>query len=197
MEPRKRSARAGKAAGHPNLLICDERAFIEHLEQALARCAEGRPNALLHLDVARAHDIRETCGARALGALRDLVQTITYNQLGPGVPACLIRDCAMSLLLEDMLPSDAAIRARRLLVSIDDGTFSWHGHPFRLGAHIGLVELGATTTPPEGWLSLAQEACKAAGELGGSGIRAVPLGDDAWRDLERDRDWHDHLAEVI
>lgn len=192
MEPRKRTSEASHT-----LTVCEESEFLAHLEQALEACVRGRPSALIHLDVARAQDIRETCGRPALDALRDLTQSISYHQLGPHVPACLSRDCAMSLLLADMLPTDAAIRAKRLLNSMDDGTFTWHGHPFRLGAHIGVVELGPHPTTVEGWLHLAREACEAARELGGSGIRAVPLGDDAWRDLKRDRDWHDHLAEII
>ena len=152
---------------------------------------------MMHLDVARADDISSHCGETGARALRDLIQGIVHNQLGPTVPVHESSTCAMSLLLPETLPEGAVILARRLRGAIDNGTFSWHGHPFRLGAHIGLVELGPQPLEPQMWMRLVQEACKAARELGGSGIQLVSRSDHAWRDLEEEKEWHDHLTEVI
>lgn len=40
------------------------------------------------------------------------------------------------------------------------------------------------------WMGLAHAACMAARELGGSGIQMVAGSEQAWRDLEREKEWH-------
>ncbi len=171
--------------------------FLDLLAQAIEASGRGRPAALMHLDVARARDIGATCGRDGLNALQDLLLAVVYNQLGPERPVHGARPGELSLLLSRMLPADAVTVAKRLRSALDNGTFSWHGHPFRLGAHIGLVELGPQPEAPADWLNLVRSACDAAGELGGSGIQLVTLSDHAWSDLEREREWHRHLTEVI
>jgi GGDEF domain-containing protein len=175
----------------------DEEDFLSCLGEAIQSCQAGRPNALMHLDVARADDISAHCGASGAHALRDLVDAMVHNQLGPTVPVHETGTCAMSLLLPNTLPQGAVTLARRLRGAIDNGTFTWHGHPFRLGAHIGLVELSHQPPDPAMWMRLVQAACKAARELGGSGIQMVTGSEQAWRDLEKEKEWHDHLSEVI
>jgi len=182
----------------PTLLnLLDDTAFRDAVDAALERTAHGRPGALLHLDIARASDIQTACGEDGLAALRDLLFAIVYNQLGPAPPIAARPPGALALLLPDVLPADAVVLAKRLRGSLDKGTFTWHGHPFRLGAHIGLVELGPDPRQPEAWIRRAQEACAAAQELGGSGIQMMARSDHAWNDLEREREWHKHLTEVI
>ena len=52
-------------------------------------------------------------------------------------------------------------------------------------------------TRAEIWLDRAREACNAARELGGSGIQLVSAERDAWGEIEREREWHKHISEVI
>lgn len=182
----------------PTLLnLLDDEAFRTAVDATLERTARGRPGALLHLDIARACDIQAACGDAGLLALRDLLFAIVYNQLGPALPIATRPPAALVLLLPDVLPADAVRLAKRLRGSLDKGIFTWHGHPFRLGAHIGLVELGPDPRQPATWIQRACEACTAAQELGGSGIQMMARSDHAWTDLEREREWHKHLTEVI
>jgi hypothetical protein len=177
--------------------FCDEASFIKRVECALSQASRRRSNFLMQLDVCRAHDIRELSGGEALDAVHTLVRGIVCKQLGSDVPGLIRPDCALSLLLADTSRRIVAVQAREILTCIDGEDFRWMGHPFRLGAHVGLVELGDTSIPAHAWLMLARETCKAAEELGGSGIRLVSGGAQAWRDLQQDRAWHDHLAEII
>jgi len=171
--------------------------FRQALLQALQSCNAGRPNVLTHLDVARAADIHEAYGREGMQALEDLLHAILYNQLGPGAPVLCGSDCAITILLCDTLPRDAIAVARRLRGAVDRGTFRWQGHPFRLGASLGVVELEPEPSRPEPWLERVREACAAAQELGGSGIQMVSAEKDAWGAIEREREWHKHIAEVI
>jgi len=171
--------------------------FRRVLVHALKACDAGRPNVLVHLDVARAGDIHEVYGREGIQALDDLVHAILYNQLGPSAPVLCGSDCAMTILLGNTLPRDAIAIARRVHGAIDRGTFRWHGHPFRLGASLGVVELEAEPQGPDLWLDRVREACAAARELGGSGIQLVSAEKDAWGAIEREREWHKHITEVI
>lgn len=193
--PPTRSKRANPSSTLLNLL--DEQAFRDAVDGALERAARGRPSALLHLDIARACDIEAACGEAGLHALRDLLFASVYDQLGPAPQLTSRPPGALALLLGDVLPADAMLLAKRLHGALDKGTFTWHHHPFRLGAHIGLVELGPEPREPEAWIRRACEACAAARELGGSGIQMMPRTEHAWNDLEREREWHKHLTEVI
>ena len=58
------------------LAICNEPEFLARLERTIADCARGQPGALIHMDVARARDIRTNCGAEALNALREFLNTL-------------------------------------------------------------------------------------------------------------------------
>ncbi len=175
----------------------EDQEFLAALAAAIAASGRGQPAALLHLDVARAGDIETTCGQSAIRALQDLIEAVVHNQIGPAVPACLVGIGEASLLLPDTLPADAVVRAKRIRGALDQGRFSWHGHPFRLGAHVGLVELGPQPEEPQAWLALVRRACQAARDLGGSGIQLVTLSDHAWQDLEREQEWRRHLTEVM
>lgn len=171
--------------------------FRRILVHALQTCDSGRPNVLAHLEVARASDIHDVYGKEGVKALDDLLHAILYNQLGPSTPVLCGNDCAMTILLVDTLPRDAIAVARRLHGAIDRGTFRWHGHPFRLGASLGVVELEPEPPRPDLWLDRVREACAAARELGGSGIQLVSAEKDAWGAIEREREWHKHISEVI
>lgn len=192
------SKRADGSPPSPRLLnLLDQDAFRDAVDGAIEGAAHGRPAALLHLDVARAGDVRTACGEAGVHALRDLLFAIVHNQLGPAPPVAAVPPGALALLLPDVLPADAVLIARRLRGSLDNGTFIWRGYPFRLGVHIGVVELGPDPRQPEAWIQRACEACAAAQELGGSGIQMMARTEHAWNDLEREREWHKHLAEVI
>lgn len=175
----------------------EQKEFRHALAAALDRVAEGHPNALLQLEVARAGDIYDCYGDHALTALRSLLGRILYTQLGPDVPTCDTGMCGLLVLLENCLSRDALIVAKRLRGAVDQATFRWHGHPFRLGAHLGVLELGQTPSDPEAWLARARQASSTARELGGTGIQLVEQSGRAWRDIDQEREWHDHLTEIL
>jgi GGDEF domain-containing protein len=193
--PRERR-RTESAAVHS----LDQRTLAEFrraVVEALKSSGSGRPNVLAHLDVARATDIHDVYGREGTQALEALLHAMLYNQLGPNSPVLCGSACAITILLCDTLPRDAIAVGRRLRGAIDRGTFRWHGHPFRLGASLGMVELEAEPSRAEVWLDRAREACDAARDLGGSGIQLVSAEKDAWGEIEREREWHKHIAEVI
>ncbi len=173
--------------------------FDDQLARALGDCARGRPAALLHLDTARACDIALSCGEVGSQALHDcIVKALPARRSGSRSDPILTDElCGFTVLLRDCAAHDAVHAAKRLRSAVDSLLFHWHGHPFRLGVHVGVVELGPAPVALRPWLDAAREAATAARELGGTGVQLVRYADRAWRDIAHEREWHEHLREII
>ncbi len=173
------------------------RQFQRRLARALRRCGAGYPASLLHLDVPAAWDVRDAGGRAAAAALREAVAGTVSAHLDDDVPSAPADQCGLTLLLEGARPSRAVHEARNLKRAVDALRFRWHGHPFRLEACVGVLELGPWPEEAEPWLRRAREACAAARDLGGNGVQLVELTEHAWEDIDRRRDWVRHLTEII
>lgn len=173
--------------------------FEARLATSLAACAEGTPAALLHLDIACAIDIEQSCGASGFSALHERVYgALPSRRRGArGDPMLASELCGFTLLLRECSADDALHVGERLRAAVESSMFEWNGHPFRLGVHVGVVELGGPPRSIRRWLEIAREASVAARELGGTGVQLVELGGDAWSNVARECEWHDHLREII
>jgi GGDEF domain-containing protein len=153
--------------------------------------------ALAHLEVAGAWDVRDAGGTEAVGALREAVVRELKDFMDDGIAFASIGLCGFTMLLEDRHLRRALNDVRELKHAVDTLCFYWHGHPFRLSAYAGVVELGPDRAEPRRWLARAQEACAAARELGGDGVQVVEFNEHAWSDIARNREWVRHLSEII
>ena len=173
--------------------------FEAQLADALAACTMERRAALLHLDVARAFDIQHNFGNVGCKALHERIyETLPARRSGSRSDPILASGlCGFTLLLADCAPENAMSAAERLRRAVDASVFRWHGHPFRLGVHVGVVELGPEPVVLRPWLEAVREASVAARELGGTGVQLIEYADRAWMNVAREREWHDHLREVL
>ena len=171
--------------------------FERRLADAVGRQGDGTGAALVHLEVDGAWDVRDAGGAQAAKALRDAVAATLAGHLDAPMMRVPHRACGFCVLLEDTTLDDAVEQARVLKRDVDRLRFQWHGHPFRLAACAGVLELGAQPARAGYWLTAAREACDAARELGGRGVQEVALDEHAWPDIARRREWVQHLSEII
>lgn len=193
----KRPIAASAPTGLANVPASSQ--FEAQLAGALAACTMGRRAALLHLDVARAVDIRHRCGNVGCQALHERIyETLPARRSGSrSDPILASALCGFTLLLQDCAPDNAMSAAERLRRAVDESVFRWHGHQFSLGVHVGVVELGPAPVALRPWLEAVREASIAARELGGTGVALVEYSDRAWMDIAHEREWHDHLREVL
>lgn len=174
--------------------------FHTKLTNSLQACGSGYRSALIHLNVTRAHDIRRSCGRDGCRALRErILEILPVRRIeARGDPLMVSNLCGFTVLLENCAPEDAVNAGQRLRRAANEAVFRWHGHPFHLGAHAGVVELGPESlVATRRWMERARSACTAAEALGGTGVMLVRHNDHAWSEVERERAWHDHLWEVM
>ena len=171
--------------------------FDRRLLGAVRRCTQGEPAALLHLDIAGAWDVRDAGGQAAVNALRDAINELLAGHLSSPIVCSPDGLCGFSVLFENTGVDDAVDEATALKHDVDRLRFHWHGHPFRISAWAGLLELGAEPARARYWLGNAREACAAARELSGSGIQVVELNDHAWGEIARNREWVRYLSEIL
>ena len=190
---------AAATAASPLATVPASTQFGDQLTRALEDCGRGRPAALLHLDTARACDIALSCGEVGAQALHDcIVEALPARRSGSrGDPLLAAELCGFTVLLKDCAANDAVHAAKRIRTAVDGLLFHWHGHPFRLGVHVGVVELGPAPATPRPWLDAVREASNAALELGGTGVQLVKYADRAWSDIAHERDWHEHIREIL
>ena len=101
------------------------------------------------------------------------------------------------MLLLDTSRREGADLAHTLHDHIEGKTFHWHEHPFRLGVHVGLLELGPQPANAGAWLSRVKEVRSSAGELGGSGVHLLAYRERALQDMAQELDWHEHITQII
>ena len=159
-----------------------------------------QPAALVHLELSRAQNILQCCGRERDSDLCERVLAqLPVRRAGKRVDPMMVSAAGkFTLLLENCTAEDAVVAARRLCRTLDGVDFRWHEHSFRLGAHVGVVELApAAPASPGLWLQRAREACSLAQEMGGTGVTLLRHGDLGLREVQREREWREHLCEII
>ena len=172
-------------------------AFYERLQQAIAATADGESHLLLDLDIARAQEIRATCGDAFCAALRDVILDQLRPLVHSSIPALDSEGTDLALLLLNTTRGEGVDLAHSLHDRIEGKTFHWHQHPFRLGVHVGLLELGPQPASAAAWLSRVEDVRRSAGELGGSGVHLLAYRERALADMAQELDWHEHITQVI
>ena len=179
------------------LWLLDEGRFSSQLRQALAATAHGHRHALLVIEIPRRPQICETCGEAADEALGEHVHKRLLAHLDSQTPV-LAKSATDSLALCSNRDCQAATRlARAIHDDIERRSFRWHGHPFRLAANVGVLELGPQPSDAESWLSRAAELCRCTRELGGTGVNLLRYRHAALDEVSQELDWHQHLTRVI
>lgn len=175
----------------------EEGEFNALLAQALKDSGGGRRTSLLELNVVRADDIEHIFGDEAAEALRAMLMDHLVSLVGDLVPLTHAGHCDMVVLLEDVACGDAAELAHALRDRIESTMFTWHEHPFRLGSHVAILELGPAPASASAWRDLAREVSACAREMGGAGVQVLAYGEQAHARMSGERSWHDHISEIV
>ncbi len=172
-------------------------AFVAQLQRAVTATAQGESHLLLGLDIARADEIRATCGDAFCAALRDVILDHVRPLVHTSIPALDSDSTDITLLLLNTSRSEGVELAHSLHDRIEGKTFHWHQHPFRLGVHVGLLELGPQPADAAAWLARVADVRRSAGELGGSGVHLLAYREHALADMAQELDWHEHITQII
>ncbi len=157
--------------------LVNRREFERRLADLLVRAKNlGQQHAFCYLDLDQFKVINDTCG-HAVGdkLLRQLTYLLQEGMRESDTLARLGGD-EFGVLLEGC-PLDRALQiAESLRQIVKDFRFSWEGHPFDLGASIGLVIIDADSVSIEEVMSEADAACYAAKEKGRNRVQVFRPG---------------------
>ena len=181
----------------PTLNMMGTEAFEACITSALGEGAGSEDHVLLELDVVRADDIEHRFGSEAAAALRKLLAAHLHDVLGGEAPVCDAGHCGLVALLLGTSCEQGSELAHRILQRVEDERFSWHQHPFRLGAHVGVVQLGAAPALPAQWRQLSRDVSEYALQLGGDGVQLLAYGEQALAHLRGESAWHEHISQII
>ena len=169
--------------------------FERHLAFICERRTGAIPQCLLVLRVERLRDVTERCGAPGEEALLQVLWAMSRDLAAPGTTGCRLDTDHLALLKERVMPADAPLLARRLRSGLDGARFAWRGLSFRLGVSVGVLDPHAHPASPSEIIERASAASDQAEGLAGVVVAEGRSGEEA--DAERDREWREHLREVI
>jgi len=157
--------------------LVNRREFERRLADLLVRARNlGQEHAFCYIDLDQFKVINDTCG-HAVGdkLLRQLTYLLQEGMRESDTLARLGGD-EFGVLLENC-PLDRALEiAESLRQVVKDFRFTWEGHPFDLGASIGLVLIDADSVSIEELMSEADAACYAAKEKGRNRVQVFRPG---------------------
>lgn len=165
------------AAHHDALTGVVNRQGFEQALQAVFDSQPGsRPAALVMIDLDHFKPINDTAGHAAGDAMLVAVaQAITSRVRGSDLVVRLGGD-EFALLLPGCTHERALAVAEKVREAITALALTWEAHTLRVGASLGVAELGAHHASPAQWLAQADAACYDAKRMGRGRVRtSTPL----------------------
>jgi len=177
-------------ATHDNLTTLLNRSEIERrIADAIGQARDGKQSALLFIDLDQFKIINDTCGHQAGDEFLRRAGKTLREQLRDGEALARLGGDEFAVLVRDCSADQAAILAETLIRAIYDIRFAWEQRVFRVGASIGVVEIGAHFKEWKDVLSLADSACYLAKDHGRGRAWIAREDDDLMRQRQLQMDW--------
>ena len=157
-----------RQASHDSLTeLMNRSAFESHLEQALeAARKRGREHMLCFMDLDQFKVVNDTCGHVAGDELlRQLATVMRRHFRGSDVLARIGGDEFGAILTDCPLPM-AIERADALREEVQEHSFNWENHSFRVSMSIGVVQVDQYSESISLLMSAADAACYSAKDAG-------------------------------
>lgn len=162
------------AAMHDPLTgVMNRKGFERALAFEFAGQPASRPAAVVMIDLDHFKPINDTAGHAAGDAMLVAVaQAIGSRVRGSDTVARLGGD-EFALLLPHCDHDRALMVAEKVRLAITEATVAWNGSPLRVGASLGVAELGPQHENVAQWLEQADAACYEAKRSGRGAVRSA------------------------
>jgi diguanylate cyclase (GGDEF)-like protein/PAS domain S-box-containing protein len=183
-----------QASHDPLTGLVNRREFERHLEALLEDArASGRHHALLFLDLDQFKLVNDTAGhAAGDELLRQLPRALREHLRSQDLLARLGGD-EFALLLQDADLAAASRVAEKIRTAVEEYRFHWQGHPFQVGASIGVALVEPDSHDVHEILSAADVAAYTAKDLGRNRVHVWQHHDDAVRQRQGEM----HIVTVL
>ena len=158
---------AHHATHDPLTGLVNRREFEQRLAHAVVGSkSRGAQRALCYIDLDRFKIVNDTVGHAAGDELLRQITNLLLENIRDRDTLARLGGDEFGLLL-DNCPQDKAVEiAESLVAEVRDHRFVWEGHPFLVGASIGLVEISGAVENVVELMAQADMACYAAKEQG-------------------------------
>ncbi len=186
-------------ASHDSLTGLPNRREFESRGQALLESARrnGKPHALLYLDLDQFKVVNDTLGHLAGDALlRQVAATLSQKMRKSDTLARLGGD-EFGVLLGHCTLGEAKKIAASLIETVRDLKFEWQGARFSISASIGLAEVSDASRDLPSVLSGADAACYFAKDKGRNRVQEFRGDDDDVMRRHREMAWTHRIAKGL
>lgn len=166
------------------------------LHHAISTVQEGRPAAVLYIDLDNFKIVNDTLGHEAGDRLLTTLSTLLKSATRPGDELVRFGGDEFVVILLDAEIEKALAVAERLREKVEEFRFLENGMTFRIGASIGIAPVNAMLTPSE-LLVAADTACYAAKAGGRNRVELYSEKDSSLAQLIADTDWATKIGEAM
>jgi diguanylate cyclase (GGDEF)-like protein/PAS domain S-box-containing protein len=191
-------SRLAYQASHDALTgLANRREFERRLEEALPRIdVDGRPHALMFLDLDQFKVVNDTCGHAAGDHLLRQVSGMLQSYLRSEDLLARLGGDEFAVLLENCDPERAAAVAERLRQTVEELNFVWNARAFNVTVSVGLVCLAQPETLEEA-LRAADVACYMAKEKGRNRVQLHQATDSELMQRFGEMTWVQRIHEAL
>ena len=166
------------------------------LSHAIITVQEGRPAAVLYIDLDNFKIVNDTLGHEAGDRLLTILSTLLKSATRPGDELVRFGGDEFVVILLDAELEKALAVAERLREKVEEFRFLENGMTFRIGASIGIAPVNALLTPSE-LLVAADTACYTAKAGGRNRVELYCEKNTSLAQLIADTDWATKIGEAM
>jgi diguanylate cyclase (GGDEF)-like protein/PAS domain S-box-containing protein len=170
-----RSRRQLEHAAHHDALtgVINRQGFEQALQALFDAQPASRPAALVMLDLDHFKPINDTAGHAAGDAMLVAVAQAIASRVRATDLVVRLGGDEFALLLPHCTHGRALAVAEKVRQAITGLALTWEQHTLRVGASLGVAELGDQHASPAQWLAQADAACYEAKRLGRGRVRTA------------------------
>jgi len=172
--------------------------FERRLKAALQTASDGqRRHVLAYLDLDQFKLVNDTSGHEAGDQLLRSLAAMLRSKVRKEDTLARLGGDEFALLMEQTAMAQAVERVKGLRTAISEYRFQWEGNTFTLGVSVGLIELNASSGPPQEILRAADQACYMAKSKGRNFIQVYEEGDEEASYWLTQMQWVNRLTQAI
>lgn len=166
------------------------------LNNAIRAAGEGRPAAVLYIDLDNFKIVNDTLGHEAGDRLLTMLSTLLKSATRPGDELVRFGGDEFVVILLDAALDQALVVSERLREKVEEFRFLENGMTFRIGASIGIAPVNPLLNASE-LLVAADTACYAAKAGGRNRVEVYSEKDSSLAQLIADTDWATRIGEAM
>lgn len=178
--------------------LLNRSSFDARLSELLHDAKENKhEHALIFMDLDQFKLINDTCGHMAGDTLLKELSPLLQGKMREQDIVARLGGDEFGILLANCNMKNASQVAEKLLSTIKNYTFNWHGKTYRVGVSIGVMSVNAASKDAATLMSSVDMACYAAKEKGRNQVYTLTEKEEEIVTLRTQMEWPSRIHDVI